>query len=502
MPNVPFDHDRATLLPRRRRLLLVSLSAAALLVACEGDRSPLRPAAAPAFATAAVGGMFPSPDPTGQLGIVSSAGAIDRSNPFFQNLGTNGRTCASCHVASSGFGLSADAARAAYRTSGGTDPLFAPVDGANCPTVTPADGAAGHSLLLDNGLIRVQLDVPAGAEFTIAAVHDPYGCALSGSAPAVSVYRRPLPTANLRFLSAVMFDGRETVQPLTDQASFLTSLKADLAHQAMDATLGHAQAAASPTQAQLDAIADFELTLYSAQLIDNSAGVLDARQATGGPRAVSTTQYYPGINDPLGGNPSGTAFNSTTFTIYAPWQNLSGPAAEAQQAVARGQALFNTHPLSITGVAGLNDVLGVGVLNGTCSTCHDTPNIGNHSRPVPLDIGTSHALAFESDARIAAAVAQLSAPDLPVYRVTCTTGPLAGTVRYTSDPGRALISGRCADLGRIKGPILRGLAARAPYFHNGAAATLAQVVDFYNQRFQMGLTAGEKADLVAFLRSL
>jgi cytochrome c peroxidase len=60
-----------------------------------------------------------------------------------------------------------------------------------------------------------------------------------------------------------------------------------------------------------------------------------------------------------------------------------------------------------------------------------------------------------------------------------------------------LISGKCADLGRIKGPILRGLAARAPYFHNSAAATLAEVVEFHNQRFLMELTDQEKADLVA-----
>ena len=92
--------------------------------------------------------------------------------------------------------------------------------------------------------------------------------------------------------------------------------------------------------------------------------------------------------------------------------------------------------------------------------------------------------------------------DLPVYEVTCTSGPLAGTVHYTSDLGRAMISGHCADIGRIKGPILRGLAARAPYFHNGAAATLEQVVEFYNQRFRMGLTAQEQADLVACLKAL
>ena len=55
---------------------------------------------------------------------------------------------------------------------------------------------------------------------------------------------------------------------------------------------------------------------------------------------------------------------------------------------------------------------------------------------------------------------------------------------------------------RFKGPILRGLAARAPYFHNGSAATLSDVVEFYETRFQIGLTPREKADLIAFLRAL
>jgi cytochrome c peroxidase len=65
-----------------------------------------------------------------------------------------------------------------------------------------------------------------------------------------------------------------------------------------------------------------------------------------------------------------------------------------------------------------------------------------------------------------------------------------------------LITGKCADIGKLKGPILRGLAARAPYFHNGSAATLGAVVEFYNQRFGIGFTEQQKADLVAFLNSL
>jgi cytochrome c peroxidase len=54
----------------------------------------------------------------------------------------------------------------------------------------------------------------------------------------------------------------------------------------------------------------------------------------------------------------------------------------------------------------------------------------------------------------------------------------------------------------VKGPILRGLAARAPYFHNGAAATLRDVVEFYNERFDMGLSDEQTQQLEAFLRSL
>ncbi len=489
---------------RIRWLRLAAVVTAITLLGCETERTALSPASPPVLTADRTGEVVSLLDPTGRVATVSTTGSIDLSNAFFQNLGTNGRTCGTCHLQSNGMGLSAASAQAAFAASTGADPLFAAVDGANCTSVTPADGAAGHSLLINNGLIRIGLTVPAGADFTITAVHDPYGCALLGPPAVASVYRRPLPTTNLRFLSAVMFDGRETVQPLNNGATFLANLRTDLAHQAMDATLIHAQGTVSPTMAQLNAIVDFELALFTAQRTDDSAGVLNAQGASGGPETLVSAPYYPGINDPLGGNPTGAAFNPSAVTIYTPWQNLtsSNPYTAARQAVARGEALFDTHPLSITNVTGLNDALGVLTINGTCTTCHDTPNVGNHSLPVPLDIGTSHVAAYEPDPQIAAAVAQLSAPDLPIFQVTCTSGPLAGRVRYTSDPGRALISGHCVDLGRVKGPILRGLASRAPFFHNGAGGSFSQVVAFYNLRFKMGLTAREAADLVAFLRAL
>ena len=72
----------------------------------------------------------------------------------------------------------------------------------------------------------------------------------------------------------------------------------------------------------------------------------------------------------------------------------------------------------------------------------------------------------------------------------------------TTDPGRALITGKWNDIGRFKGPILRALATRAPYFRNGSAQNLDAVVDFYNQRFDICLTHEAKADLIAFLLTL
>src|SRR5207249_4743725 len=93
----------------------------------------------------------------------------------------------------------------------------------------------------------------------------------------------------------------------------------------------------------------------------------------------------------------------------------------------------------------------------------------------------------------------LDAQGLPVYTLRCTA---TGALVQTTDPGRAMVTGKCADIGKFKGPILRALAARAPYFHNGSAATLDDVVTVYDNRFNIGFTPQEKADLVAFLRSL
>lgn len=455
-----------------------------------------------ALGAASLPSLFQFRDPSGVLGTNHWSGPHDENGPFFQSLGTNGRSCATCHVPADAFGLSAAQAESTYQRTQGHDPLFAPVDAAACPAAT--DGhPLNFDLLRKHGLFRIALPLAPHPQFTISVVHDPYGCALvtdpASGALTISVYRRPLPATNLAFLTAVQFDGRETVAPLNDPQTHVANLIADLKHQALDATLGHAEASTTPTDAQLMQIVAFEGVTNSAQAADDHAGRLNSEGAAGGPDSLSTTEFFPGINDPLGGNPSGAPFSPSAFTLYANWQNSPDPH---RASIARGEEIFNTHPLHIANVRGLNDALNQPVVDGTCTTCHDAPNVGNHSLPLPLEIGTSRSAQLDADPQIQAALSRLSMPDLPVFEIVCNEGPDAGEITYTSDPGKATLTGLCTDVGRGKGPILRGLAARAPYFHNGSAATLDQLVEFYNQRFQMDLGDQEKRDLVAFLNSL
>ncbi len=509
----------------RRGVILGALVVGAILMAFQGALGQQGPLGR-LLSFIPNGVFFPNPKGASQT-YSAKGGGIDETGPFFQSLGTNGRTCGTCHVAENAMGLSAQHAQLVFAATDGHDPLFADVDGANCPNAAPGDPAA-HSLLIGHGLIRIALQVPANAQFQIRAIHDPYGCAIVtdpvSGAQTVSVYRRPLPATNLVFLSSVMADGRETVAPLNNPATFQANLLTDLKHQAMDATTGHAQASVPPTDAQQTAMANFELGLFSAQAFDFNAGPLTDAGAQGAPVYLSQQAYHPGINDTLGQDPSGAPFNPDVFTIFNPWAKATTGfgvptrVEKARQAIAAGEAIFNSHPLTISNVRGLNDnpavaaalgtSLPVPAFQGTCTTCHDAPNVGNHSLPVPLDIGTVHDPVAETDPSINNALSQLTLPDVPIYEITGCPNPFASAgdtspyLIYTTDPGKALISGQCGDINRTKGPILRGLAARAPYFHNGAARNLRDVVNFYDQRFQIGLTDEEKAQLVAFLSSL
>jgi hypothetical protein len=295
-----------------------------------------------------------------------------------------------------------------------------------------------------------------------------------------------------------MFDGRETFKDAASQDCILgttncfATIHFDLADQSNSATTGHAQAAQPLTDAQREAIVSFETTLFTAQVFDHEAGELTAHGALGGPQYLSQQKFYFGVNDVVSGDyRTGAVFNGTVFNLYDAWNTIDrggadGSRTDARRTVARGETLFNTKPIVITGVKGINDDLNIREFHGTCTTCHDTPSAGDHSIPAPLDIGLTDA--------------SRRTPDLPLYTLRHNAPPFE-TIQ-TTDPGRALSTGKWKDIGRFKGPILRALATRAPYFHNGSAQDLDAVVDFYNERFGIGLTDDEKEDLIAFLLTL
>jgi len=453
-------------------------------------------------------------DPFGRLESSSKNNFnTGQTNGFFANLGTNGRTCATCHVEANAWTITPLHAQQLAHN----DPLFAPVDGADCPpeSASQRPNSAKSSMVLKYADIRIQIAIPTTANFTLASATNPKHCAIPPGSPAISgdlfLFRRPLPTTNLVALSSVMWDGRETLEKITTLPGETSTapLQFDLADQANTATETHAQGASiAGTQALTD-IVNFELALSTAQeTLTPEVGVAQlAVGANGGAAYLQDTAlpaFVIGVNDPL--NPP---FTNTIFTLYAAWEPSSPEyrhLSPVQQAIGRGEVVFNT-PFTIHDVPGINSVPSDPLYNPAdplagqdvqagCGLCHNAPNVGNHSTSLPINIGITMAHPTNNNGSPNTA---LDIANLPVYTLNNTS---TGAKVQVTDPGKAMISGSWTDIGKTKGPILRGLAARAPYFHNGSAKDLATVVTFYNQRFNIGLTAQQQSDLVTFLEAL
>jgi cytochrome c peroxidase len=461
--------------------------------------------------TGALSGSVTSSNPFGKATVISTdSKGVDRNNPFFQSLGTNGRTCESCHKIDNTMGISVAKIRSTFDKTDGKDPIFRINDGSNAPTGffakigTLAERKVSFSMLTNHGVIRVGIGMPANADFKVAAIQDPYFFA---SAKEFSLFRRPMPSVNVAFNSLLMWDGRESEEGRG-------KIRDALLNQANDATTGHAEAAKPLTAAQRAAIADFQLKLFAAQTTSNIVGSLSVAGCTvnedgepceavrGGPKALvdlfkngspgSAEQgSFPpqaiGINDPFK-----AGFKNISFTTFEPWESEDLPEDDdgvvnrTRGDIGDGENLFYTKPIKIKGVAGLNDVLKKDVVDGFCTTCHNTPDVGVHSVARFFNIGIANAQGNP-----------LFTSDFPLYTFRRNKDQAMITV---TDPGLALRTGKFNDIGKFKPPQLRGLGARAPYFHNGMAKTLTDVVKFYNQRFSIGFTDEEIRKVVLFLQ--
>jgi cytochrome c peroxidase len=500
-------------------------------------------------------------DINGQTTTYFPSGAqTTAGNPFFTSLGTNGRTCFTCHQPQNNWSFTPATALITYVTTAGKDPLFAPVDGSDCPNL----GAANTSFnlkfieariqLFTRANIRIALAPPASPQWiSVSVASDPTGCELSPTYginnptnPTLSFYRRTLPATNVIYTSPGIRknpDGSITPNIMWDTREL------SLENQFVDATLTHAQATNAPTAAQAEAGATFQRGSFTAQSLDFVAGDLtgaDGSGATGGALNLYTySDNVPQGGSPFGGgcaapstpcpgsliaNPAsrGGFLETQDFNAFATAAGTTAAGTAKRESINRGQTIFNTRSFTINGVTGLNDIGGFGPPPppgtpppppplsqvGTCSTCHNNANVGNDTFNDPKHIGVADNSYVSTDQASANGSTTLPmTPDLPVFTFICPQGSInyfsnpvvINGVTYdeyqTSDPGVGWITGQCNDLGKFKVSSLRGIGARPPFFHGGQAANMTQLVVFYNNRFNIGLSSQDITDLVNFLNA-
>jgi cytochrome c peroxidase len=516
------------------------------------------------------------PDPTGWISTYQPGGATTTSdNAFFSSrITTNGRSCFTCHQPQNGWEISPPQILAQYLTTRGQSALFQPIDAADCPDSPGATARfpdprflTARTQLFNRGNFRISLNAPnplgpqapdpsfttfggnTNPEWILTVVYDPFGCELDPvhglPANLISVYRRPLPSANVAFLQQyhnspnpakfeIMWDAREP----------------NLESQFINATLSHGQTTMAPDPALVTQGVLFQSGMFTAQSFNFLAGDLtggDGSGASGGPTnlydwrqtaspactfdatfgltcpGIKVKQTLPApVTLPDGtilvdssNNPKSLSVNVGT-QLYDPFATATTrrPLQQVQRkSIARGEALFSHKVFNINMVAGLNDIKGDpnGTEPGTCTTCHSNKNVLNDTAGDPKRLGIMDnssgvtVMPWTSDfPRFAFYCTEGTIPFFsnPVASANCPGGSGTCDMFITTDPGKGLITGKCKDLGKMKVPILRGLASRAPYFHGGNAATLLDVVNFYNLRFDIRLTDREKSDLVNYLSSL
>jgi cytochrome c peroxidase len=251
-------------------------------------------------------------------------------------------------------------------------------------------------------------------------------------------FRRSQPTANFRS-HTVMSDGANTLG---------ADLREGLIKQARGNITG-AQQGQPAADAVVAEIVDWERQVSHAQLYMWGVGRLDAGGARGGPEAAAAQPLVAG-----------------RFDLYDAWETSPNPK---RRQIWRGQELFND-----------------GDHNGKrCGGCHNAANNGQNVNGTLFNVGTSRP--------------DLGTPDLAVYTFQSR---VTGAIMEITDPGQGIRNGQFASLGKFKTSNLRGLAARAPYFHNGIAEDLAAVVRHYEVALGFDFTPDEEADLVAFLKAL
>ncbi|NVB84017.1 MAG: cytochrome-c peroxidase [Kofleriaceae bacterium] len=413
---------------------------------------------------------------------------------------SNGRSCATCHVMDEHTALSPENVEARLAADP-SDPLFHRLD---------ADDPTAATLTFDHlrmGLVRVTLPLPANMDLI-----DLQGNVVTPPHRTISVWRSVPSIQNTAVTGPYQLDGRA----------------ANLSVQAQDAITVHSEGPVLPGH-KLDQIAAFESAQFSSA---RAAFVATLIRLGVAPEDVPIPEQTMALNEQErrgrdvynlacgtchGGATTNQivdrAIHDALFHELQPNGNMVFDVLPDQGPVARtvpheGEAL-NT---------------GVGILSGY-GQMGLIPS-GNDSIELPR-----YRFRFYTDG-----TRRQQVTDLPPVPVTASgdpndltpaldergapiVGPSQGVQWFSTDPGRAAITGDPLDFEAFDVPQLRGIAHTAPYFHDNNSRTLRDVVDLYSRFILVGLglpehppeqpggqpemlSVQQKQDLLAFLNRL
>jgi cytochrome c peroxidase len=437
---------------------------------------------------------------------------------------TNGRSCASCHVPEDNFTLTPEHVTQLWEENP-TDPLFAAID---------ADDPNAEVLTFDHlkkGLVRVWLTLPETMD-----VVDDDGQVITPDDRKIWVWRSVPSIADAALTAPYQLDGRE----------------ASLVTQAQGAVTSHS-AGGEISRSDLEKIAAFQRSVFSsnrarsvaeeAEAGTSVASITDADDSM----ALSTEEargrdvYKAACAACHGGG-------STNIVVDREIHAQSFPRISADGTVQL--TLTNGEP-AVPFEASTSEFLNIGTVNENYMALQGRELGFRMTEHVAYTEDLSYPqyrFRFYKDDTQREVIAELPQPVADTLAAGTGTGgsdpavgdgaggndtgvgagggPGALPLSFTTDPGRAAITGNPLDFEAFDVPSLRGVARTAPYWHNNISADLEAVVDLYSDHLLArypslrindappqvdadgdigpveALSEQQKADLIAYLRRL
>lgn len=396
-------------------------------------------------------------------------GKADFHDRTLAGLGGNGRACSDCHMDSENTQLTPGAALARYNemlASGEDDPLFRSLDANDFRVNGPL--AVDYTNLIENGLIRVTIPLPANVKLLDCGAAVPCPASAVPTAETVADVWRAVPP-----ILDVAITGPDGALPAWPRGpnrngGYQLDGRIDtLQNQALGALRNHAQVAVDPPASFLDDVAGFQVTQFSSAAVKLLADAMA----------------------------SGTS-------------PLPDPDPVLDDLETAGKLVFNRACGQCHGNQGGHPSGSTPILQGTQGTPTGLVRYHDIASACPRPVDTVDPPRFTFAACSPSQMANVRTYEITNSGVAPSGTPCGGagqpacvTRVTTSDPGRMLLTGYPApggpgDIQHFDVPSLRGISRTAPYFHNNTAATLEDVVDHYMAFFKRVAIQAPQAPLL------